>query len=529
MASLENRAKSLFGNDQRGLQFLMVLDSGKLALFSKVKNFADKMGLQDDDVHPEIVNFLVQAGSQSNIADPDVQKLLSAIPEISVSDAVISKSNLLVAAEQPQQVFVEQVPQPQQPMKVIELIKLEGGASETLRSIFAKALQKKVSVVAPINAGAQSFGVVPAAVLENALQQIKAPEVALDLDDDYIQDLSMSNVLKLSKEGKIVRIDADGKEQEAQSDDAAQCRIIGVAPELCSATLQDIFLNQNTEAYKKALGPLADSQFADIARTEITKMDPKLAEQILGRYGFKKLNVPEDGRTVVKMESVHSWLERLSKDSSVQTLKELQSQHKLLIFFEQLVHFLNFNKVALNVKQPELQQVKDQSYLKHAKNITVVPAIPLDILEEPRNALIRMVEANRNASLLTKSVFANPFPFPIVKLPGMTGGCSTSNTLRVIILGLVDDLKRRGKTLRDHDMKKIQESLQTLERLDASLKKVAQQLTEYKDWVSIVSRKDETVGLSQISGNLDKYRECVSQYARLENGLLEVAQKLSEL
>lgn len=524
MASLENRAKSLFGNDQRGLQFLMVLDSGKLALFSKVKNFADKMGLQDDDVHPEIVNFLVQVGSHVNPADPDVQQLVSALPELQLSQKVLEAAKVEPVSIEAQEVLAMYEKEGKR-----EKIDYVGGAAETLRSIFIQALQRKIRVGSPINAGAQSFSVVPSVLLENALQQIKSPKVALDLEDDYIRDLTMSNVLKLSKDGKIVRIDADGKEQEALADDATHCRIIGIAPELCSATLQDIFLNQNTDAYKKVLGPLADSQFTDIARAEIAKMDPKLAEQILGRYGFKKLNVPEDGSNLVKMESVNSWLERLSKDSSVQTIKELQSNHKLLLFFEQLVHFLNFNKVSLNVKQSASQIDLSKTFLKNAKNYKVLPIMPLDIIEEPRNALIRMVEANRNSALLTKSIYTNPFPFPVVNIPTMVGGCSTSNTLRVIILGLVDDLKRRGKTLREHDMKKIQESLKTLENLDASLKKVAQQLTEYKDWISIVAKKDETVGLSQISGNLDKYRECVSQYSRLENGLLDVAQKLSEL
>jgi hypothetical protein len=195
-----------------------------------------------------------------------------------------------------------------------------------------------------------------------------------------------------------------------------------------------------------------------------------------------------------------------------------------------LINLLNFNPVSLNQsKSVDLREELKDSYLKNASNVRVVPNIPLDIVEEPRNALVRMVEAGRNTALLTQSVFSTPFPFQVVNMKSMVGGGSNSSTLRVIILGLVDDLKRRGKTLREKDMNEIQAGLKTLEHLDDSLKKVAQQLTEYKDWVSIAARKDETLSLNQISGNLDKYRECVSQYTRLENGLLSVAQKLSEL
>ena len=56
-------------SDKRGLQFWRAFETGKLSEFVKVKNFVrDPLlagkGIYDDDVHPEIVQFLVQLGER---------------------------------------------------------------------------------------------------------------------------------------------------------------------------------------------------------------------------------------------------------------------------------------------------------------------------------------------------------------------------------------------------------------------------------------------------------------------------------
>lgn len=519
-------------------QIYSALNTVNFPVLVQVRNFNDKMGLNDDDVHPEIVNFFVEHANEL---------ATKTFPDFPIRKEVIDKSEIAFVDTEPS------VPvQPVQPAPINQ----EGGVEFPLSflKLLEMAKNGQVRIVKQINPTDNSFDFNAQALLENALQHIKVKEVSpapqepvktpapqepvktpapkplYEFDDDLIHDLSMRNVLKINKEGKLVHL-VDDKEVEVGVGNESNCFHTTIPQDKCRRAIVDIILNQDADAYKKNVADLADSDFANASQKEISQMHPKLAEKILIRYGFKKLKVPEGNSTVEKMESVYNWLDRLSNETGVSNFEDIKRSTKLLLFLDMLVHFLNFNSVSLN--QPEVFDetgLRDRTYLKYAKNLKHLPNIPLNKVEEPRNTLVKMVETQRNNELLRKSIYANPFPFPIVKIAKMHGGGNTgSSTLRVIIKGLIDDLQRRGKTLHDNDHKKIQESLTTLEHLDESLKIVAQQLTEYKEWISIASKKDETVSLGQISGNIDKYRECVAQYSRLENGLLDVAKKLSEL
>lgn len=380
------------------------------------------------------------------------------------------------------------------------------------------------------------FGIDMIAFIKSALVSVKAaPDDGADLPPSTILDFTTGDIISV-KDGRFVKKEGTTSVPiDLTRDNCYTTQFKGPALE-CQKLISDLIFSEDADAFNKYFARFDDSYFAVTASAEIAKVHPDMAVKILKKFGFAVLNIPSGGRTLQKFESLYSWMQKLgSMGLAPATLDGIKKAKHLKTYLELLVQYVNNNPVILNsgvsAVDPRLEpeSVDPQSYLGRT-SIVMLPRIPLGTdVGDKHDALLKIATTASMAHRLLALPASLPFPFPVMRLPGMIGGSvGGSATLRPIIRGLIADLSRKGKKLRATDQSAIEGHLDTLDRLDKALVKISQQLSEYKDWVSIFPGQQQTVSLGTIEGSIDKYRECVAQHANLELGIINVALKLCE-
>jgi hypothetical protein len=374
--------------------------------------------------------------------------------------------------------------------------------------------------------------------INNALA--KAKQAGDEPDDDStpstLLDFATNEIISV-KNNKFVRKDGVKELAITQTKDNCYTTQFKGPPQECTRLISDLIFNEDAKAFNDYFALYDDSWFASIARDEIGRINPELAVRILKRFGFNTMEIPQHtGRNLIKFESLSSWMKQLENAQiHPNTLQAIRGATHLKTYLSQLVSFVNGNPVILNSgvvnDKIESEQVDSNSYLGRTK-IIMLPRMPLG--EPVGDKYTSLQQIARNVTLahgLMSLPASMPFPFPMMRLPGMmVGGASGgSATLRPIIRGLITDLSRKGKKLRQSDQDAIEGHLVMLEKLEKSLVKVSQQLSEFKDWISIFpDNKTQKISLGTVESSIDKYRQCVSNHANLELGLINVALKLCE-
>ena len=446
-------------------QVKALLNADMLEKVALAKHFNNKENAKDDDFHPSVLRA--------------IQSLVAADPALKIPQKIVAALINVPAAVDPNE---------QQ-----------------------KSLDLNMSAI--LQSAAQSAKAVDD---ESKLQNSLLPK-----GESFLLDMATKNIISVDKDGKFLNLGAP-----ASFDQVDTCFNSGIAPAKC-ANLAKLLLNNDAEGFAQAVKG-DDTIIMDSARDEILQLHPDLAVQILRKFGFTDVVVPEGNRNVRKVESVASWLGKL-QDASV--MKQNVSK-KLHDYLDLLVHFVNDNKVILNKGQDKPDPVQgvfatsapvQPALLKH------LPRMPLHVTEPAPDAILRMAEAAKTASLISKSLYLQPFPYRVMSMPGMMVGGGESNPLRSIVMGLLEDLRRKNKKLRDSDKKSLDEALTHLENLDAALKKLSQQLAEYRQWISILpdQQNPELLSIDSVGDILDKYRQCALKHHALESSILAVLPKIS--
>lgn len=413
----------------------------------------------------------------------------------------------------------------------------------TLDAVYLGALAGTILPVAPyIGDPSMGFGLDQLEFIKNALEKVKSgPEFPSDPNASSYSylDFATSDIIEV-KDGKFVR-KLNGKDTpiELSKDNCYSTQVKGAQ---CTKFIADVIISDDPESLAKYLDNLKmdDSAFALTVgkeMEEISNINPTLAVKILRKFGFVERSIPSRGREIKKFESFGDWIRNLkTKGLTDATIKNIEKATKLKLYLEVLVNFVNTNPAILNSgitdANPESEVVDPNSYLGRL-GIKMIPRI-VSTDDAPdfdtHNALLRIADATNIAQRLMAVPARMPFPFPIARMPFMSGGAPASSaTLKSIINGLVGDLARKGKKLRKEDQDKIYGYIDILDKLEKAIAKVTTQLSEFKDWIAIFpDGKNETIGINTIESSIEKFRTCVQQHSRLETGLLNVALKLSQ-
>lgn len=363
-----------------------------------------------------------------------------------------------------------------------------------------------------------------------------------DLPNGSLLDFVTGDIIDV-RDGKFIA--KDGSRVSPLSFTADNCYTTQVqgTKEQCNRLISELILNEDADAFNRYFSKFDDSLFALKARDDIAKIHPDMAVAIIKKFGFEILSTPTSGRPVKKVQSISSWISSLAaKGASKEVITNILSANHLKTYLEALVHFINNNPAILNSGLTDAvvddDEMDPESYLGRTK-IAMIPRMPLgEPSTDKHDALLKIATNVSMAHRLLAMPASLPFPFPVMRLPGMVGGAiGSSATLRPIIRGLISDLSRKGKKLRASDQSAIENHLNTLDKLEKALVKVSQQLNDFRDWTNILpDNRTGTVSLGTIEDSLDKYRQdsidkyrqCVARHANMELGLINVAIKLCE-
>lgn len=588
------------GLDKRGVQFADAMERGKLAEMIQVKNFipdprVSNLGLFDNDVHPEIVQFIVDVGNYHeaiqntsfevfetetaagapgkllfenvikvfNTLPTEVQNFYSKYMNISVISGPGAVKGIELSAFEPSKFkpdtvflnmkkydssavgktsirFAEGLSQIQVSSKSIFGIKYAGApiVIPTLNVAYVFALDSKLAVNPAQRLGnpAIGFTVDLRAIIKASLAKSNQGYDGEDLPSSSILDISTGDVIDV-KDGKFIK--KDGMRilpVDIEKNNCYTTQFKGNDAE-CHKFIYELILNEDADSFNKYFSNFNDSLFAIRAKDEILNINPDIAVRLLKKFGFNINTIPTlSGRSVQKFESLYEWMKRLdSTGVSKGTIDNIRKATHLKTYLELLVHFVNNNPSILNSgvgasdRRVEPDEVDANSYLGRTK-IAMIPRIPIgEPVGDKHEALLKIATNASMAHRLLAMPASIPYPFPMVKLPGMVGGGNAS-ALRPMIRGIISDLARKGKKLRQADQDILDEHLNTLEKLEKAITKISQQLSEYKDWSAIFpSQANEIVSLGSIENSIDKYRGCVAQHANLELGLINVARQMCQL
>jgi hypothetical protein len=324
----------------------------------------------------------------------------------------------------------------------------------------------------------------------------------------------------LDKSGKLNKINDSGKEEELLFNEGNDC--FGTKQSECTKFITDIFLKQDADAYKKRISKMTDDTFAIAAQNEIKNIHPQIAIQILKSYGFKTFQINEGTTTKTVMEGVTPWIKRLEKEN-VPNIENVKNNRKMLKFFNMLVHYLNFNPAVFQTHSTQKKENNDviegQTKFELKKSQERKLFVP-----DSQNSIGPVLQSVINKRNVPPVLYG-----PFARIPLMQGGGSTSSDkLENIIKKLIDDLKRKGKVLKQSDMDSINLSFKTMKHLEEVMNKLITILSQFRQFSSLLSGENETISISYMDDITSRIRNCVNKMQDLEIGTLKVAEKLEK-
>lgn len=574
--------KYFFGNDEndiRGIQIAKAMsDPDKFEELISVRNFvttSTTVAKRDYEVHPDVSNFFIDVGIyHRKIQGGSIQSIMSDVGTNFVKN-VIEKYNELPEWERKFfDKYMHAIPtsytrgQPNIPTKNLGDLKPDDYASHKLNlrkfmdnstdnEIFWTELNKlsvslsdsyrkgrngEVTAGDPIaSSPSTGFGIELGKFLGAALRHIKQKQEVIDdasLPETTIFDFATQDIIDV-RNGQLIRKE-NGKVQpitdvsNLKSTDACYGTQLNVNGSECRKFISDVLLNDDSEAFNKWFGDnsINDSVFNLKSREEIAKINPEIAIAILTKFGFKKVPSILNGREISKFQNVADWIKSLPNNISIATRDKITRAKHLRDYLSALVGFVNGNPAILNSgfsSKPIPEEQDKNSYLCRT-GIKYMPRIPMGEPESnDRDAIMKIAKAANAAHRLA----TQPPLFRMIGFPaafGMRGGApSGSVVIKRIINGLIEDLSRNGKQLTKSDVDAINKHIDTLTKTEQAITKIASQLSEYKEWIELLPKKQELVSIGSIESSLDKYRSYIALHAKLENGLIDVITKLSTL
>lgn len=248
----------------------------------------------------------------------------------------------------------------------------------------------------------------------------------------------------------------------------------------------------------------------------LMKINPTIATKILDKFGFKIVTEPSDFKPLRKYETFPSWLEHFKKDLegkvSKKTIESIENAKNLCNYLDHLVRHVNSNPVILNHESPN----KDSK-----------PRFPLKTnFKIDEDTIMQMAENNKITRMLMRQQPLYMFPIKTIPSTMSGGGTYNTNQLKMIIHGLISELKGKGKIIRQKDIDTIDELLSALDKIGDALSTVAKKLGDYRKWIDIYPNMDEEerkMSIGSIEDCIEKFKQYTLKHEQLENGLLNLA------
>lgn len=165
-----------------------------------------------------------------------------------------------------------------------------------------------------------------------------------DLTDKY----SRNKEEELTLNGKLVGPKSNYYKENAQLDN--NCMTTGVKDSdgrTCQNYINDCLTGKNIDDCKTYF---QSENFWDTTQAEIQQMLPGIAIDTLKKFGFEENKIYDEtaNRELVKVETLNSWLRRLSQLTNSETAKEIRNNIKFKGYLNNLISLINSNPSILN-------------------------------------------------------------------------------------------------------------------------------------------------------------------------------------
>jgi len=481
--------KYFFGDgpdgDVRGIKFAEAMESGHLADFVQVKNFQDRMGLEDYLIHPEVLQFIHLVGlfhfkvfsSHTNHllipvsrlqADPTTKDFVNAVMKAPIGSPEYNFFNkyinaFTVVGGQTTTVPIDQIFEKDPTAIYLNLAKqIDNGTMEerfdmnlkelnvhstlrganwnrqlalskidtairprikNIRSVYYFSLTGEYRFLNPF----EPIGSPKEPFRFNLLQFIKDHEddmKSTDLDlhpGEKFLDFSTNEIISIDDRGNFVR-DVNGKKEVIKYvQDRCATTQFKGSAGECRKFMDAIHNEKELVAYINQLDDASDSHFA-VAKEELNNIHPKLAVKLLRNFGFKEKSFDFMGANK-KFESVESWTKRMKELGYNMTITK-ETKPNLFEYLSTVVAFVNSNPAILNGRTNEQQSVDapEGSYMKKI-GIKMLPRIPLNaITNDIHSTLLKVAENTGIAHRLLGMQSAMVPNFRFRFMPGIMSG-----------------------------------------------------------------------------------------------------------
>lgn len=383
------------------------------------------------------------------------------------------------------------------------------------------------------------------------------------------RDRETKKLMRKNKDGKFVFVgeeDDDTKQLLRASHNCYGTGFKGDDKE-CKRLMFECLLSQDPASLQACLSDWANSgkSMFELAKDDIKNLHPVLALRILQQFGFRKYSVFDDeaGGQLYKVESVKHWLHNYMvkqfDQESVQKMFHDGKTNTILKYLDLVSQFVNANPAILNrdYTGSSAEAVGKQPVSDFAKKLGLAAYIPV-----PSRANISY-DFNRLRGYLQTKPMRAPFQltaagaaFPggpfmtmggagvgllqgggskceyMIKAFTQAGQVTGAQLMEHYVKSIVQDLEKKGKTLAPKDHDNIKEQLKKLSEAEQYLIRTLCYIDEYNRLLATLGDySNKTVTLSEINACkfAERYNLLDGKYHNTENLLLEVIGKIQNL
>lgn len=173
-------------------------------------------------------------------------------------------------------------------------------------------------------------------------------------DNDSYINFTDKNIWKRNEKGELYRI-IDGKQvtleestKHLRKDFKCYSTLVNFkTPEECDKYVYGCLTNENENAIETCIQFWGQRDFFNVAKNEISNMNPRVALITLEKFGFRIYSVMDSmaGCVISKVESVDHWLKKCmeTKFNKAEVRNAIRSNDRLLAYLRLLVEFVNSN------------------------------------------------------------------------------------------------------------------------------------------------------------------------------------------
>ena len=319
---------------------------------------------------------------------------------------------------------------------------------------------------------------------------------------DLVEDMVTGAVYHRNAKGELYTmqngVEVPYDANNIRLDNCVGTRLIGDANK-CSKFVRDCIINGDKNSLSNCLASLGNQSMFNVAKEEMSQVDPNVAVQILKTFGFSKV-AKKNSSEPVHVQSFDSWKNTVLDKFQSNVKDTILKNSQLCNYLKGVVDFVNSNPVILNpdfkgnASVAQVKQLNDP-YLR-SLNKNRVWTNPRPGSQQERVMIGQMLTRGYapHMAMVSSGMLTNPYSNVTYSHRGgsmaisptelMTGGANayeestlrkinrdgfTSELIEMLMSSVMGDLKNAGISLDNADESRIADGLSKLKSTEKKL------------------------------------------------------------